>query len=136
MNFVVRYSEHINEDLARNWSSFNFGEEGLNCTAEELQSEINSCLNEERPLYISGMELWGDELRSATIKELYSNYWVLVDMRQRGLSCNLLNADTVEEAIEIVNDPEFAIDFGSELMVNCSAAKIVFSKNNVHVLCV
>lgn len=34
--FVARQSNHIQEDIARNWSSWNFGQEGFSGSMNEL----------------------------------------------------------------------------------------------------
>lgn len=133
MKLVARYSEHINEDLKRNWSSWNFGQEGLNCTKEELQNEINDCLENERPLFISGMELWNDELRNADIRELYANYWVLVDNfnTANGLSCLGLESENLEDAIIESENLNYSGDGQS---FNANKATLLYSNENIHII--
>ena len=128
--FIVRKSEHINEDIKRNWSSRNYGQEGLNCTKDELNNEIERCLNNDEPLFVSGFELWGQELKNADIRELYENYWVLVDNnRGFGLSCNVLQADNLLNAISEINNENFDLELGEGQTIDCSNAKVVYSKN-------
>lgn len=38
--FIARQSSHIQEDIARNWSSWNFGNDGFEGTEEELNEAI------------------------------------------------------------------------------------------------
>jgi len=133
MKLVARYSEHIKEDLTRNWSSWNFGQEGLNCTKEELQNAINDCLENESPLYISGMELWNNELRNADIRELYPNYWVLVDNFNTadGLSCLELESDNLQDAIIESENLHYSGDGQS---FNAKNATLLYSNDNIHIL--
>ena len=134
MRYIVRQTNHIESDIERNWSSWNFGQDGIECTEEELNAGITECLENEQPLSISGFELWNDELRNADIRELYEGYWVLVDTRQSGLSACELDSDNLEGAINEVSTTD--IDFGSEEMFDCSNAKVVWSNedNDLHIL--
>jgi hypothetical protein len=79
MTFIARKSSHIQEDIKRNWSSWNFGEGGFEGTYSELQNKIKEALESESSLFISGFELWDNDIKKADIRELYTNYWVLVD---------------------------------------------------------
>lgn len=99
--YIIRFSNHINEDMQRNWSSWNYGQEGLNCTEEKLEAIKENAIANNEPIFISGFELWGDEIANSDIRELYPNYWVLVDTtRGEGLSCSIIpNAETTEQAI-------------------------------------
>ena len=133
--FIVRQSQHINEDVKRNWSSWNYGLEGLNCSADELDVAIETALATDTALYISGFELYGRELETAEIRELYENYWVLVDVfHGSGLSCNILNACNLEEAINIVEADNFFLDMQEGDMVDCSDAIVAYSKGEIHIL--
>lgn len=135
--YIVRQSEHIQEDLKRNWSSWNYGLEGLNCNQEQLEQWKQEAIENENPLYISGFELWGDDIENADIRELYENYWVLVDLnRGEGLSCNIIECETLEEAINIVTNKDFRIELGEGETVDCSNAKVVWSDedNFIHII--
>lgn len=133
--FIVRQSNHIQEDIKRNWSSWNFGQEGLECSEEELQNAISECLENGIPLCVSGFELYGSDLENANIQELYPNYWVLVDeTKGSGLSCNILNASSVEEAIQLINSKDFRIEMGEGDMICCENAKVIYSNNDIHIL--
>lgn len=129
--YIVRFSNHIQEDIKRNWSSINFGEEGFVGTEEELDARLEELEEDEDAcLWISGLELYGRDLRTTTIKELYENYWVVVDNEfSWGLACNTLEAESLEEAIEEVNMDGFDIDYGFGECVDCSNAKVVHSFN-------
>lgn len=107
MSYIVRFSNYIQEDIKRGWSSWNFGTEGFEGTKEELLESIEMDEN----FYISGFDIWVESIDSDRdsvyvndyiIKELYKNYWVAVDYinNEYGeLSCLELDADTDEEAI-------------------------------------
>ena len=71
--YYVRYSDHIKEDLKRNWSSWNFGGEGFEGTEEELEEVKQNAIdsNGSASFYISGFELWGDDIIETDIRELY-----------------------------------------------------------------
>ena len=132
--FIARQSNHIQEDIKRNWSSFNYGLDGFEGTEEELEAEIERVENNESNLYISGLEIWHEDISNHRIEELYSNYWVVVDERNHGLSSISLESDTLEEAIQELSENE--IDLGSEEMNDCRLAKVVWSDsdNFIHIL--
>ena len=133
--FIVRQSQHINEDLRRNWSSFNYGLEGIEATKEEMEAKKQAAIDNGKPLYISGIELWEDDILNADIRELYAGYWVLVDTRGGyGLCCNILNAESLEEAITEVTGDGFEIELGEETRVDCSDAELVWSNGEIHIL--
>lgn len=130
--YIVRQSKHIESDLVRNWSSWNYGEEGLNCTEDELEAAVEEILEDEsKSLFISGFELGGDNLRRVwendEIRELYPNYWVLYDTETSGLCCNYLESDNLLKAIKEVNDEEFDLDMETKDSIDCSDAKVVWS---------
>jgi hypothetical protein len=61
--FKARYSKHIESDLKRGWSSYNYGQDGLNCTKEELDGYIEQVYNGEIDgIYCSGLFLYKDDL--------------------------------------------------------------------------
>jgi hypothetical protein len=133
--YIVRQSEHINEDITRNWSSFNYGELGFEGTRDELEKAMNEAIELGYSFDISGLELWDDEIKNSDISELYSGYWVLVDnTRGKGLSCNILESDSLEEAITEVELN--GIDLGEGETVDCTNAKVVWSDSEdfVHIL--
>jgi hypothetical protein len=133
--YIVRQSEHIKEDLQRNWSSWNYGELGFEGTKEELEESMEEAIENESSFDISGFELWEEDIEKADIRELYDGYWVLVDnTRGRGLSCNILESESLEEAIEEVK--ENGVDLGEGETVDCSNAKVVWSDEEdfIHII--
>ena len=128
---VARQSNHIQEDIKRNWSSWNFGKDGFEGTREELDSYLASATNDE-PVYISGFEIYASQIRQFKFGELYANYWVAIDDRG-GLSCNVLDFSDVAAAAEFISEnPWFCGGDGN--FIDCSNAVIVWSKNDLHIL--
>jgi len=124
--FIVRRSNHIQEDISRNWSSWNYGQEGISCTEEQLEAWKEQAINDDTiPFCISGFELFGQQVADADIRELYTGYWVLADLaRGEGLSCNILEAETFEEALAIVTAEGFAVRMEEGDTVDCSNAVV------------
>jgi hypothetical protein len=131
--FVARQSNHIQEDIARNWSSWNFGECGFVGTYDELKSSMQEAIADDSTFSISGFELYGNEITKADIRELYSNYWVLVD-NENGFGAGIfgteLKADNIEAAIiESVN-----VDYsGQGVRFDARYAKLVHSDDDIHI---
>ena len=65
MDFFARFTNHIDDDLARNWSSFNYGQEGFAGDREALVNAIESALESDSAFWISGFSIEGRELREA-----------------------------------------------------------------------
>lgn len=128
---IVRWSSHIEEDLKRNWSSWNFGACGFEGTREELQQAIDEVLEGKRQsLEISGFELNADMLRGQRVdddfRELYPNYWVAVDKeRGEGLSCWILESETIEDALKEIKERKLIPAWDGD-KVDCRNAKIVY----------
>ena len=104
-----------------------------------MQEAIQEAIDSEDEFYISGFDICGSKLRNADIRELYTNYWVLVDPSfTDGLACNTLDAETLEEAIQEVSTPDFDIEYSEGECVDCSNAKVVYSfdwkGNKTHIL--
>lgn len=134
--YIVRKSENINEDIKRNWSSWNYGQEGFEGTKEELQKELDS-ITDEHSMWISGFDIYPDNRDEFTIRELYPNYWVVVDtFHGYGLSCNILDVETKEEAIEEVTTESFQMDLGDGDMLDCTKAELVWSSEDgfIHII--
>jgi len=126
--YIVRFSDHIEEDIKRNWSSYNFGELGFKGTEEELEEAMASRFADEQCFDLSGFEIWEESRSEYIIRELYSGYWVVVDQNfLYGLACNELDAESLEEAIEEVTDSSFDIEYGEGDCVDCRNAKVVHS---------
>ena len=133
--YIVRQSEHIHKDVQRNFSSWNYGQLGFEGTENELKASMDEAFRNDHSFDISGFELWEDEIHNADIRELYDGYWVLVDnTRGFGLSCNILDSETLTDAIEEVRTND--IELGEGETVDCSGAKIVWSdaEKFIHIL--
>ena len=128
---VVRQSGHIQEDIKRNWSSWNFGQDGFCGTREELDAYLATC-NEDSPVCISMFELYPSELGRTKFGELYNNYWVVVDDRG-GLSVNILEHEALPEAIEFIQKNKWFCG-GDGNFVDASEAVVLWSDGNTHIL--
>jgi hypothetical protein len=130
--FIARYSENIQEDIKRNWSSWNFGQLGFEGTEEELKEKMQNAINEETSFDISGFELWGNDILNADIRELYAGYWVLVDNvnTPEGLSCIDLDASNLEEAITEAKSKDYTGDGQS---FDANDAVLVHSDGEIHI---
>ena len=130
--FIARYSENIQEDIKRNWSSWTFGQYGFEGTEAELKEAMQSAIENETSFDISGFELWDDDIRNADVRELYPGYWVLVDNVNTpgGLSCLNLNATNMEDAI---SEAKTLIYSGDVQSFDANDAKLVYSENDIHI---
>lgn len=132
--FVARKSNNIESDIKRNWSSWNFGQEGFEGTRSELDQALNELSEEEdNNLWISGFEVRANDKKSYKFGELYANYWVAIDCvnARNGLSCIDLEAETMEEAI---SEAESRSDyFGDGSSFDASEATLVYSNGDIHV---
>lgn len=132
IKYLARYSNHINEDLQRGWSSWNYGQDGLNCTEEELQDAINQVLNGELDcIYCSGFDLYADDLKTTEFGELYENYWVVKDKHfSSSLAAIVLHSTDLTSAIEEASN---AIYSGDGVRIT-EEYKLVHSINNeIHI---
>ena len=130
--FVARKSEHIQDDIKRNWSSWNFGQEGFEGTREELNKLLET-ITDEDSVWISGFEIWAHDKDSFDFGELYNNYWVAIDRinANEGLSCIDLEAESLEAAIK---EAESRTDYwGEGESFDASGAKLVYSNDEIHV---
>lgn len=130
--FIARKSNHIQEDIKRNWSSWNFGQEGFVGTYNELQDFLNSA-TDSKSVWISGFDIYADQVSEFNFGELYPGYWVAIDNvnASEGLSCIDLNSKTLEDAIK---EAESRTDyFGDGQSFNANEAKLVYSNNDIHV---
>lgn len=134
MKYIARYSDHIAEDIKRNWSSWNFGQEGFEGAEDELIAAKNQAIENERPFYISGFELWGDDIKNADIRELYAGYWVLVDSTNGfgdGIFGTALDAEDLESAIAKAKTASFS---GEGVRFDTADWELVKSINNeIHI---
>lgn len=129
--FVARKSDHIAEDIKRNWSSWNFGQEGFEGTREELDAFLASA-TDSRPVFVSGFEIYPDDVKSFQFGELHTGYWVAIDNvnAKDGLSCLYLDADTLEEAIAESATKQYN---GDGQCFDAREAKLVYSNNDIHI---
>lgn len=139
--YVARRSDHIKDDIKRNWSSWNFGQDGFEGTEEELEqykdefivrpTKDNPHPTLDMPFEISGFEFWdADEIESLDIRELYKNYWVLVDNLNAGggLSGIEIESENFEEAKKEAMD---GLYFGEGISFDAQDEyKLVWSDRN------
>lgn len=131
--YIARRSDHIEEDLERGWSSWSFGDEGFSGTEEELKEEMDRAYEEGEPFYISGFDLWEEDIRNADIRELYEGYWVLVDNvnAKGGLSFIELDSEDEEGAIqEALSRRDYN---GDGVPYSPDEIEMVFSDTETHV---
>lgn len=132
MKYAARQSNHIQEDIARNWSSWNFGQDGFYGTEDEFQAFLASATDAE-PVELSMFELRPSDIRRSKFGELHPGYWVLVDDRG-GLSCNIIPAATAQQAIDFMNQNGSNFCGGDGNFVDCSDAKVIWSDGDIHIL--
>jgi len=133
MPFVARYSNHIQEDIKRGWSSWNFGQEGIETTQDKLDEYIESCYETGDGLSISGFDLFGHDLRNADIRELYEGYFVLVDDRFSSCIAGIpLNSMNLNDAITESLDGDYS---GCGICIDVKTANLVHSNsdNTIHI---
>jgi hypothetical protein len=132
--FIARQSNHIQEDLKRGWSSWNFGLEGFEGTEQELKQYLNSA-TDEQPVYISALEIYASAVKKHQYGELYPNYWVVKDKAfNSSLAVNIIPAKTKEEAIQFIKANGSWFCGGDGDPVDTSAAKLVWSDGDIHIL--
>lgn len=134
--YYVRQSEHIQDDLKRGWSSWNFGQEGV--LTSDFEAVVEKVEHGENPLYISGMEIWPDAVRkmydAGEFGELYPGYWVLKDTRVYGVSAHPYTAENDEQAIQVAESKGYSmIDFGGTHALPDSSVLIKSLPGDVHV---
>ena len=132
MKYVARKSNHIQEDIVRNWSSWNFGEEGFKGSESELAEYLESA-TDCKPCFISGFEIYPDQKKEFSFGELYENYWVAIDNvnAKNGLSAIALKSENLENAIVEAN--KRTDYFGDGISFDASEAKLVYSNNDIHI---
>jgi hypothetical protein len=130
--FVSRKSNHIQEDIKRNWSSWNFGQEGFIGTYNELQDLLRSA-TDSKSVWISGFDIYAEQVSEFNFGELYANYWVAIDNvnAKYGLSAIELKSESLENAI---NEANSRTDyFGDGISFDASEAKLVYSNEDIHI---
>lgn len=129
--YIARQASNIQADIKRNWSSWNFGQDGLKCDEETLEMWKQDCIKNDKPFTISGFELWGEDIERADIRELYDGYWVLVDDRFTGsIAGTELKSETLESAIEELKNSDFS---GDGVRIDTSEAVLVYSEGDYHI---
>lgn len=152
--YYVRWSDHIQEDLKRGWSSWNYGEGGFEGTEEELENYLESA-SDNSPSGISYMDLYPEDVKNVEIipmnttfraehnttyiGELYENYWVVIDTinAKNGLSGHLIDEDTksLSELIQKVAYQGYYDGVGDGQTIDTSRAKVIYSSDEgYHVL--
>lgn len=131
--FIARKSNHIEADMKRNWSSWNFGEDGFKGTKSELNEYLQTA-TDNSAVFISGFEIYPDFIKDFQFGELYENYWVAIDNvnANGGLSCIFLDAENIEDAI-IEAESENATYWGEGNKFDASDAKLVYSNDDIHI---
>lgn len=130
--FIARKSNHIQEDIKRNWSSWNFGRDGFTGTREELDAYLAGCTMCSA-VFISGFEIYADAVKGFEFGELYPGYWVAIDRTNAsfGISGIELNSEDLQEAIaEATERTDY---FGEGVCFDARKAKLVFSEDDIHV---
>jgi hypothetical protein len=131
--FVARQSDHIQEDIKRNWSSWNFGLGGFEGTKEQFEEYLASA-TDSKPCHVSGFDIYKDDLKNFEFGELYENYHVAIDCvsgGRKGLSCVYLKAETLDEAIK---EAETRTDYwGEGKKFDASVSKLVYTNGFIHV---
>jgi hypothetical protein len=130
--FIARKSNHIEQDIKRNWSSWNFGEGGFKGTREDLDAYLAECTMNSC-VFISGFEIYADAVKGFEFGELYPGYWVAIDRVNApiGLSAIALDADNLQEAI--TEATERSDYFGQGLCFDARKAKLMHSDDDIHV---
>lgn len=149
--YYVRFSDHIEEDMKRGWSSWNFGQDGFEGEKEELIDVINNYKESEGEFQISGFNVWIDESTDVssdyesvyvgdyTLSQLYPNYWVAVDNvnAENGLSAHVLpdNLFSIEDILKEIKDNNGKYDgTGDGESFSASDATVIYSKDNMHII--
>jgi hypothetical protein len=130
--FIARKSNHIEADIKRNWSSWNFGQDGFKGTREELNEYLATC-TDSSAVFISGFEIYADAVKGFEFGELYPGYWVAIDRVNApvGLSAVELDADNLQDAIK--EAAERSDYFGQGVCFDARKAKLVHSDDDIHV---
>lgn len=132
MAYVARKSENIEADIQRNWSSWNFGQEGFEGTKEEFDAFLAEATDEDS-IWISGFELYASDVKKTQFGELYTNYWVAIDTQnaRNGLSCIELESEDLENAItEAATRNDY---WGDGSSFSASDATLILGINDIYI---
>lgn len=125
--YVKRYTNNIEDDFKRNWSSWSFGGYGFDGTKEELDAFLDSA-TEDDPIDISGIQIYAKDIYDIDIRELSPNYWVVLDPSyDDGLASWDLKTNKLSEALEKGKDTrgEFV-----ETKFTSEDSRVVFSEKS------
>jgi len=154
MGYYGRISNHIESDIARGWSSCNFGEDGVWMTEEQLeelkaeaQKKVESGDHneyEDIAIGISYMFPTWEQLNRLFEKDLIRplyykgnmGYFVVVDEEFKDCLAGIdLNTDSLEEAIEKMRAPSMYLggDTGADNKIYVSQCQLVWSEGDKHI---
>jgi hypothetical protein len=133
--YIARQSQHIHDDIIRNWSSWNFGQDGFNGTYDDLKEAMKGALENDDSFFISGFDLYGLDIVKADIRELHENYWVLVDTVNGGggsvgIFGTPLKANSLKEAIKESKEVDYS---GEGYRFDARLAELVYSLGEIHI---
>lgn len=126
----IRFTDHINEDLKRGWSSWNFGQDGFRGSAQDLAEVIEKAIKEDSYFAISGFDIYPEDIKTTAFGELMPGYWVVIDTLNSGteaLSCHSIDAGSVEDVLSAMADPASPYSgTGDGNTVDAARAEIVY----------
>jgi hypothetical protein len=161
--YYVRYSNNIKDDLKRGWSSWNFGQDGFHGKADDLIDKFEHIKeNGGGEFSISGFNFWIDDSSSinsywigegkdsykeikinasevGVIRELKSNYWVLVDNvnAKGGISAHVLpnNLKDLRSAVGHINKNKSKFDgTGDGESFDPHDSRVIYSNGSMHII--
>jgi len=149
--YYVRYSDYIEEDFKRGWSSWNFGLDGFDGTKDELLNTLYEHKNDNRSFQISGFNIWLDEdtnidyntdtvyVDDYIIKELYDNYFVCVDVinARNGLSAHILpdNLNNLNDILNHIKQYKYKYDgTGDGQSFSPDDAKVIYIEDDMNII--
>ncbi len=136
--YYLRYSNYIEEDLKRNWSSWSFGQLGFNGTKAQLDNYIES-VTDENPISISGFDIYPIDIDNFRFGELYPNYWVVIDNvnANNGLSAHLLPSTllNVSDALSFIEENKCKYDgSGDGESFDAKKGKLIYSDGWMNII--
>jgi hypothetical protein len=131
--FVARKSQHIEDDLKRNWSSWNFGKNGFVGTRDELNAYLATC-TDSHAVFVSGFEIYADAIKDFKFGELHPGYWVAIDTRREGLSCVELKANDLVDCDTAIEEALTRTDYwGDGIAFDARYATHIHRENDIHI---
>lgn len=150
--YHVRYSDNIEADLKRGWSSWNFGQLGFKGARSDLIEAIERVKQGGGGEFdISGFSIWVDEnskidkdlgvvyLDDYEFRELDPGYWVAVDNINAagGVSSHRLPGDlgSVGDAVSYIQKNKALIDgTGSGESFDPTDSRVIYSDGDMHII--